>query len=235
MELAGAALGGDADQHAGIAAVLRREGAGLQLELADRIQADLGVLAVVRAHVGVDRTVEVHVVHAAAQPVHLERIRIVESQAEIAGIVRDDAGQSADQRLEVAAVQALFGDLIAGQHKAAVGRTRFDKRRDGFDAHRVGGGANLKRKLAEIHRLVGIENQTRAGAGFEAGGFYFNGVGAAQEFEQAEAAAAVGVAFAGDDPFSFICCRDLGIDDRSAAGVGDLALYVARLGQRADS
>jgi hypothetical protein len=74
-----AGLGIDRDQHAGVSAVLGVERAGLHLELAHRVEDDLRVLAVVGAHVGVDRAVQVDVVHAAPESVHVEGIGVVET------------------------------------------------------------------------------------------------------------------------------------------------------------
>lgn len=66
MELLAAGLGVDGDEDARVAAIFGVEGGGLHLELADGIEGDLGVLAVVGADVGVDAAIEIDVVHAAA-------------------------------------------------------------------------------------------------------------------------------------------------------------------------
>ena len=112
MELAAAALGVNGNHDTGVAAVLGAESAGLQFELAHRVEADLRVLAVVGADVGVDGAVEKDVVAAASLTVHVERIRIVEGQAEVARVVGYHARQRAHQRLKVAPIQRYLGDLL---------------------------------------------------------------------------------------------------------------------------
>ncbi len=78
------------------------------LEFADGVHAELGELAVVGADVSVDGSVEEEVVVAATETVHVEmRGGVIEGQAEIAvAVVGDDAGEGADEELEVAAIEA---------------------------------------------------------------------------------------------------------------------------------
>ena len=147
VERAAAALGVDGDHDARVAAVFGVEGAGLQLEFADRVQADLRVLAVIRAHVGVDGAVQKHVVAAAALAVDVERVRVVERQPEIAGVVRDDARKRAHQRLEVAPVEREFRslpcELMTNDFCDGGG---FDQRDLRFDRDRFGDLPDLQRQ-----------------------------------------------------------------------------------------
>jgi hypothetical protein len=64
VEVLCAALRVDGKPHARVPAVFRGEVAGLQLELADGIHAQLCVLAVVRANVRINRAVQINVVVA---------------------------------------------------------------------------------------------------------------------------------------------------------------------------
>src|SRR5689334_11444658 len=114
MKAGTAALRSCGDQNARVSTVLGVEYTGLHLEFTDRIHAELRVLSVVRAYVGVNAAVEIDIVHTAAQTVNIERIGVVEGQPEVGRIVGNDARQGAEQGLPVAPVQAGFGYLLAG-------------------------------------------------------------------------------------------------------------------------
>ena len=53
----------------------------------------MGVLAVVGAHIGIDRAVEVDVVHASTQSIHIELVGIVERETEVGTAIRHNAGK----------------------------------------------------------------------------------------------------------------------------------------------
>jgi hypothetical protein len=159
VKLATTALGVDRDQDAGIAAVLGVEGGSLHLELADCVERDLRVLAVVGAHVRVDGSIEEHIIHGAAEAVHLKGVGVVEGEAEARAVVRNDAGQRAHERLEVAAIQTKLGDLACIDDEALVGGRSFDHRNGCVNGNGFGGCPNLVVEFAEIHDLVLIKRR----------------------------------------------------------------------------
>src|SRR5262249_9034115 len=127
VKLFGAGFGVDGKQDSGIAPVLGGEVVALNLELADRVHAELGVLAVIGTDVGIDRAVQEEVVTAAAHSVYVERVRVVKGEAEIVGIVRNDAGEGAHQRLKVAAIKAGLGHQFRVDDVGMVGGGNFNQ------------------------------------------------------------------------------------------------------------
>ena len=66
MKTGTAALGDGGDQDSGISSIFGAEDAGLNFEFGHRVNAELGVLAIVGAYVRIDASIEKDVVHAAA-------------------------------------------------------------------------------------------------------------------------------------------------------------------------
>lgn len=70
VELLPARLGVDQDHDAWAGAILRVKVAGQRLEGAHGINAQVGIFAVIRAHVGVDHAIQKEVIGGAAHAVH---------------------------------------------------------------------------------------------------------------------------------------------------------------------
>ncbi len=111
VEMLAAALGVDQNHHPWAAPVFRIEIPGKCLEFAHRVDAQVSILTVVGANVGVDDSVEKKVIVGAAHAVDVEVVGLVKHQAELRVVVSDHAGQCGHQRLEVAPVQRLLDDL----------------------------------------------------------------------------------------------------------------------------
>ena len=232
VEGASAALGVDRDHDAGVAAVFGVEGAGLQLELAHRVQADLGVLPVVRAHVGIDGSIQEDVVAAAALSVHVEGIRVVEGQAEIAGVVRDHARQGSQQRLKIAAVQRDFRHFLRTDDERLLRRGSLHQRhlrlyRDGF-----GDLPYLESEHPQTHALILIQGQFFILQGFKSWRLHPDRVVAGEQRRKAENARRASNGFAGDHAFILIERRDLGVGDGGAGRIHNDPLNGAGLGRR---
>ena len=159
VELLAAAPGGGGDQHARVPPELRIERRILELEFAHCIQAQLGVLPVVRAGIGIRRAVEHHVIHALTEPVHHEPFRAVEGEAE-SGVVGGHARQGLEQRREVAAVEAQLSNLGVRDRVRLLARPDFDDRRDRHDINGFCQRPDRQLDLAQIEHLPWIEDQT---------------------------------------------------------------------------
>ena len=111
MEVLATALGVDEDHDARTAAILCIEVTGEGLELAHGIDAQVGVFAVVRSHIGIDHAVEEEIVGGPAHSVYVKIVCSVKNQPELRVIVREHAGERGHQRFEVSTVQRLLGHL----------------------------------------------------------------------------------------------------------------------------
>ena len=232
MELLGAGLGVDGEQHAGVASVFGGEVVALDFEFADGVHGELSELAVIRADVGIDGAVEEKVVVASAQSVDVERVGVVESQAEVAVVIGDHAGQGADQGLEVATVQAGLGDELGVDNVGVVGGGGFDERSDGLDGDVLGRAADLKAELAQGKDLAIVEDDAATLQVLHAFRLHFDGVVARLQGLQNEDAFGVGGGIARDHTFFLIKGLDICAGDHRALRIGDGALDgAAVLGQ----
>ena len=92
VETLTATLGVDQNHDARAAAVLGIKVSGEGFKFAHGVDAEVGIFTVVGAHIGVDDAVEEEVIRSTAHSVHKEIVGLVEDQAELGGVVGDDAG-----------------------------------------------------------------------------------------------------------------------------------------------
>ena len=234
MEFLPARLSIHRNHNAGVTSILGVEGGGLHLKLADRVQGDLRILAVIGTNVGIDRPVQKDIVIRAAQAVHVEGVGVVEGEAEIRTVVRNYTRQGAHQGLEVAPVQRQVRDLLVGQREALVGRRGFDERHLGFYRNRVGDGTNFQGHIPQVHILVLVKLERRAGAGLKARHLNLEVIETGLDVGHLEAAIGAGSYFARNHIFPLIGGGNFGTFDRGAGRVNKDALNGAGLRKERD-
>ncbi len=216
------------DDRAGVAPVLRRVVAGLNLELLDRVhRGDDGLrLAILLAH---DRRV---VVDAIDQEIVLaDRLAVADEAAAEAGVTERppvaapnlgcDAGGEQRQRLVVASADRQVFDLLALDGVVERGRFGLQQRRGPGDLHDLDHISHLEREV-NAEPIAGMNLDSRPHGLLETFGLYRNLVDPDPERACDVGAAGIGLPFA----------RDVGVDfadgDRSAGYHGP-----GRIGDRA--